>query len=135
MPFGEPVFFKGKYIEDKVYPLYIQMITCNFKVKKNHIPTIQIKGNRFIRENEYLESSNGKLLTLVLTNIDLQLFLDHYDIVNNEIYYECGWKFKAINGLFTDYIDKWIKVKIEASKSGNKGLRTIAKLMLNSLYR
>lgn len=134
MPFGEPVFFTGKYKEDTVYPLYIQMITCAFKVKEHHIPTIQIKGNRFIKENEYIESSHGKTITLVLTSIDLRLFLEHYDIIGN-ITYECGWKFKQVYGLFTDYIDKWIKVKIEATKSGNKGKRTIAKLLLNSLYR
>ena len=133
MPYGEPIFYSGKYQEDKVYPLYIQMITCAFQVKKNHIPTIQIKGNRFIRENEFIESSQGKQVTLVLTCVDLKLFLDHYDIIGN-IIYECGWKFKQVYGLFTDYIDKWIKVKIEATKSGNKGKRTIAKLLLNSLY-
>ena len=83
-------------------------------------------------ENEYLESSNGELITLVLSNIDLKLFLDQYDVY--ELTYECGWKFKAMNGIFTEYIDKWIKVKNEATISGNKGMRSLAKLMLNSLY-
>ena len=32
------------------------------------------------------------------------------------------------------YIDKWIKVKNEATITGNKGMRSLAKLMLNSLY-
>jgi hypothetical protein len=36
--------------------------------------------------------------------------------------------------LFTDYIDKWYGVKQQATEDGNKPLRTIAKLMLNSLY-
>ena len=35
LPFGEPIFFNGKYEEDKVYNLYIQMITCSFKIKEN----------------------------------------------------------------------------------------------------
>ena len=39
-----------------------------------------------------------------------------------------------MQGLFTSYIDKWIKIKIESQKQGNKGMRTLAKLMLNSLY-
>ena len=131
MPIGEPFFFEGKYQEDKVYPLYIQMLTCCFELKKGKIPTIQIKGSHYI-ENEYLESSNGELITLVLSNIDLELFLDQYDVY--ELTYECGWKFKAMNGIFTEYIDKWIKVKNEATISGNKGMRSLAKLMLNSLY-
>ena len=58
LPFGEPVFFQGEYKQDKVYDLYIQMITCSFTIKKNKIPTIQIKNNRsFFKANEYLTSS------------------------------------------------------------------------------
>jgi len=61
LPFGEPLFFEGKYKEDKVYNLYIQMITCSFEIKKNKIPTIQIKNNKaFFRANEYLETSNRR---------------------------------------------------------------------------
>lgn len=133
LPFGEPVFYDGQYKDDKIYELYIQMITCSFKVKKNKIPTIQIKNNRsFFRGNEYLESSENEIVCLVLTNIDLKLFLEQYDVFDLE--YVCGWKFKAINGLFKGYIDKWIKIKNEATINNNKGQRTMAKLMLNSLY-
>ena len=131
MPIGDPILFEGKYIPDKVYPLYIQMISCCFELKEGKIPTIQIKGSHFI-ENEYLESSNGEIITLVLSNIDLKLFLEQYNVY--ELTYECGWKFKAMNNIFTDYINKWIKVKNEATISGNKGMRSLAKIMLNSLY-
>lgn len=132
MPIGEPIFFEGEYKEDRVYPLYIQMLTCCFELKDGMIPTIQIKNSKYFMENEYLTSSDGEIVTLVLSNIDLKLFLEHYNIY--ELHYECGWKFKAMNGIFTEYIDKWIKVKIEATKSGNKGMRQIAKIALNSLY-
>lgn len=132
MPIGEPFFFEGEYQEDKVYPLYIQCLTCCFELKVGKIPTIQIKNSKVFMENEYLESSNGELITLVLSNIDLKLFLEQYNVY--ELTYECGWKFKAMNGIFTEYIDKWIKVKNEATISGNKGMRSLAKLMLNSLY-
>ena len=132
MPIGEPIFFEGEYKEDKVYPLYLQCLSCCFELKDGKIPTIQIKGNKYFMENEYLENSYGEIVTLVLSNIDLKLFLDHYNVY--ELNYECGWKFKAMNGIFTDYIDKWIKVKIEATKKGNKGMRQIAKIALNSLY-
>ena len=131
MPFGEPFFYEGKYEEDKVYNLYIQMITCSFEIKENKIPTIQIKRSHFI-ENEYLTSSNNEIVCLVLTNIDLKLFLEQYNVYDLE--YICGWKFRSLTGVFTKYIDKWITRKIEATKSGNKGMRTLAKLMLNSLY-
>lgn len=132
MPIGEPILFQGEYKEDKVYPLYIQMISCAFELKKNKIPTIQVKKSKMFLDNEYLTSSNGEIVTLVLSSIDLKLFLEQYDVY--ELSYECGWKFKSMNGIFKEYIDKWINVKIEATKSGNKGMRTLAKILLNSLY-
>ena len=132
MPFGEPIFYEGKYEEDKVYPLYIQQITCSFELKHNKIPTIQIRKNMLFKENEYLKSSNNEIVTLTLTSIDLKLFLEQYDVY--DLKYKCGWKFKSLTGVFKEYIDKWMRVKIEATKTGNKGLRAIAKLCLNSLY-
>ena len=133
LPFGEPIYFNGKYKEDKVYSLYIQMISCSFKLKKNKIPTIQIKNNKaFFRANEYLESSENEIVVLTLTNVDLELFFEHYEVYDLE--YLCGWKFKGITGIFTKYIDKWIGRKNKATIEGNKGQRTLAKLMLNSLY-
>lgn len=51
LPFGEPIFYTGEYKQDRVYPLYIQMITCSFEIKENKIPTIQIKNSmNFIRK-------------------------------------------------------------------------------------
>lgn len=95
LPYGEPVYFEGKYKEDKVYPLYIQKITCSFKLKKNKIPTIQIKNSFFFRGNEYLESSEnyeGNIVDLTLTSIDLKLFFEQYDVSN--LQYLEGYKFK-----------------------------------------
>lgn len=131
LPFGEPFFYVGEYVEDKVYPLYIQRLTCSFKIKDGKIPTIQIKHSRFV-DNEYLTDSGEEPVALTLTSVDLKLFLEQYDVW--DLHYESGWKFKAMRGLFTEYIDKWIKVKNEATISGNKGIRQVAKIMLNSLY-
>ena len=131
LPFGEPFFYEGEYKEDIIYPLYIQRITCSFKIKKNKIPTIQIKHRQFI-DNEYLTSSNGEIVALTLTNVDLKLFFEQYEV--EDLKYHCGWKFKAMHGLFKEYIDKWIGIKNDATISGNKGLRQVAKIMLNSLY-
>ena len=108
------------------------MLTCSFEIKKNKIPTIQIKKTLTFLENEYLESSNNEIVCLVLTNVDLKLFLEQYNVY--DLKYKCGWKFKAIKGMFKEYIDKWMKRKIEASKSGNAAQRSMSKLQLNSLY-
>lgn len=132
MPYGEPIFYEGKYVEDNIYPLYIQRIVCSFEIKKDMIPTIQVKGKRFFLENEYLESSKGEVIALTLTSIDLKLFLDHYEVY--DIDYVCGWKFKSMNGMFNEYIDYWIEEKNKATIEGNRGKRQIAKLLLNSLY-
>lgn len=131
LPFGEPFFYTGEYVPDKVYPLYIQRLTCSFKIKEGKIPTIQIKHSRFV-DNEYLTDSGIEPVALTLTSIDLKLFFEQYDVY--DLHYECGWKFKGMRGLFTSYIDKWIKVKNEATLNGNKGMRQVAKIMLNSLY-
>ena len=131
LPFGDPFFYVGEYKEDKVYPLYIQRLTCSFKIKERKIPTIQIKHSRFV-DNEYLTDSGEEPVALTLTSVDLKLFLEQYDVW--DLNYESGWKFKGMRGLFTEYIDKWIKVKNEATISGNKGMRQVAKIMLNSLY-
>ena len=132
LPIDFPKYYQGKYEDDKIYNLYIQRISCSFKLKKNKIPCIQIKNNPRFIGNEYLESSDNENLILTLTNVDLQLFLDHYDVFNIE--YLDGWKFKSVNGLFKEYTEKWIERKNEATIQGNKGIRTLCKLMLNSLY-
>lgn len=132
MPFGEGIFFTGKYEYDKIFDLYVQMFTCNFSIKPNHIPTIQLKNNLSFVPTEYITDSNGEDITLCLTCVDLKLFFDHYDVYN--ITYHSGWKFMSATGMFKDYIDKWNRVKSESTLNGNKGMRTLAKLMLNSLY-
>ena len=133
MPYGEPIYYEGKYKDDNIYDLYIQMISCSFKLKKNKIPMIQIKNDRFhFKGTEYLESSKGEIVILTLTSVDLKLFFEQYDVYN--LKFVAGWKFKSIKGIFDEYIDKWIQRKIEATKEGNKGQRTLAKLMLNALY-
>lgn len=132
MPYGEGIYFDGKYVSDKLYNLYIQNITCQFRIKKDMIPTIQIKNNLSFVPTEYLSSSNGESINLTLTNVDLKLFLEHYDIY--DVSYNWGWKYKSSTKIFKSYIDYWNELKVKATKEGNKPLRTIAKLMLNSLY-
>ena len=133
LPFGEPIFFEGQYQKDVLYPLYIQTFSCIFEVKKNMIPTIQIKNSLSFIPNEYVKSSDGDIVTLTLTSVDFELFLEHYNIIG-EITYHSGWKFRSLKGLFSRYIDYWSEQKIKSKKEGNDALYRIAKLMLNSLY-
>lgn len=138
LPYGGPLEFPGKYETNKQYPLYVQNLRCFFKLKPNHLPTIQLKNNPFFNSTTYLESSvNSKtgvdeLTELCLTSVDLELFLKHYDIFNVE--WLGGYMFKSSTTLFCNWVKKWNEKKIAADKQGNKGKRTIAKLVLNNLY-
>lgn len=128
LPHGTPIFFRGKYEPDELYPLYTQMFTCEFELKPGKIPTIQ--DRRF--GSTYITSSNDEQMTLCLNSVDLALFLENYEITN-PIWHN-GWKFMGSTGLFDEYIDKWSDAKIQARKAENWGLYMIAKLFLNSLY-
>lgn len=132
LPYGRPVFFSGQYQPDNMHPLFIQRLRCQFELKANKIPMIQLKHNLSFVPTEYLKSSNDQIITLTLTNIDLELFLENYDVYEME--YVNGWKFKGASGMFDQYIDYWTEIKIQATKDKNAGLRAIAKLYLNSLY-
>jgi hypothetical protein len=82
--------------------------------------------------NEYIESSRSEIVTLTLTNPDLELFFQQYDV--NVIEWQGGWKFKKARGIFTKYINYWTEQKIKAKKEGNRPQYLLSKLMLNNLY-
>lgn len=128
LPYGYPMFFEGEPEPDENFPLFIVRLACEFEIKKDHIPTIQLKNNRAFLETEYLTSSNGEIVEMTLTNVDLKLFLEHYNVYNLE--YDCGWRFKGMKGMFCDYIDHWMHIK----ETTTGALRQLAKLQLNSLY-
>lgn len=132
LPYGKPKRFKGEYKVDENYPLYIVTLNCHFDIKDKHLPTLQLKNNLAFIPTQYLTTSGEEEVTLTLTNVDLKLFLDHYHVTDIE--YFGGYKFKASNEIFKEFVDKWTKQKIEAEKSGNKGKRTQAKLNMNSAY-
>lgn len=131
LPFGEPIYYTGKYRQDKLYPLYIQKLSCSFVLKEGYIPTIQLKHSGLFRGTDFLESSDGNIVELTLTSVDLKLFLDHYNVYN--VSWISGYKFMQSKNMFKEYIDKWYAIKAQATKDGNKGLRQIAKDMMNSL--
>lgn len=132
IPYSMPEPFEGKYKPDKLYPLYTQRLSCTFDIKPNKIPSIQLKNCASFMPNEYIESSKDEIVTLTLTNPDLELFFQQYDV--NVIAYHGGWKFKRARGMFTDYINHWTEEKIKAKKEGNRPQYLLSKLMLNNLY-
>lgn len=132
LPYGMPEPFEGKYQYDKFYPLYTQRLSCTFRIKPDKIPSIQIKSSMSFMPNEYIESSKDEIVTLTLTNPDLELFFKQYDV--NVIEYHGGWKFKKAKGLFENYINYWTEQKIKSKKEGNRPQYILSKMFLNSLY-
>lgn len=124
LPYGKPWWSE---VEEDDADLFILSLTFTAKLKPNHIPCIQIKRSIQFNSQEFLEEVNEPT-TVSITSVDLEMWQEQYDL---KIWAINGyWNFKGIEGLFNDYIDKWMAVK--ANSTG--GARTIAKLHLNSLY-
>ncbi len=126
-PVGKPEWFGGKYIKNEEFPLYIQEITCEFMLKPDGIPMVQLKGNWYYAAHTYVEESIEPT-NIKLTDIDLELFLENYDV--DILSYNGGYMFRSMAGMFDEYIAQWRRIK----ESSQGGIRQIAKLMLNSLY-
>lgn len=133
LPYGLPVYFKGEPPKDTCYPLYTVHIQAQFYLKPGKLPTIQMKNSLYFKPNEYLENSDGEVVDIWLTSLDLELFLEHYEVP--VLRFIDGYMFRAGKSkAIAKYIDYWMGVKEEATRTGNKGLRTLAKLMLNNIY-
>lgn len=151
-PVGKPTFWQGNFIPEEALQenrLFIVRVKTRFELKKDKLPTIQIKGSPYYRGKEWLTSSdvtfNGKKYsrlkkpdgsvvdlrpTLTLTEVDYKLLQEHYDLTDFEILDGCYfWKMDG-KLLFGDYINMWAEVK----KTSKGARRQEAKLFLNNLY-
>lgn len=128
-PVGEGKVFEGRYEADETYPLYFQALTCEFTLKKDRVPMIQLRGRGFYGEHEYVQQSLEPE-TLVLTSVDLALLFENYDV--DVLSWNGGFKFQSRPGeeLFGSYIHHWGEIK-QKSKGA---MRQLAKLYLNNLY-
>lgn len=128
-PYGKGKYFKGKPVKSSLYPLYIIHLKCEFVIKKDHLPTIQIK-NSIYAENEYLSMSDGPT-ELWLTNVDYELFRKHYHIINEtEDMFIDGYYYAGHVGFFDEYIDIYMNIKINSDGAEKE----TAKNFLNNLY-
>lgn len=151
-PIGTPHFWKGNYIPNETQEgskYFFVRIKTRFYLKKNMLPTIQIKGNLLYKSTQWLKTSDvynkktGKYsryyldydgnkadswVILTLTCTDYEMMLKHYHVEDFEILDGC-W-FYTVTGLFDEYMEKYRKIK-ETSKGAQ---RQLAKLFLNNLY-
>lgn len=126
LPIGKPYYRKPEKDE-----LYIVRFKTEFSLKEGYLPTIQVKNSMRYSETEYLKESIGET-ELTLTNLDYELFKEHYDVwYEKDHVYMC---FKSKIGLLKEYIDRWMEEKYESVKNHQEDRKYIAKRRLNSPY-
>lgn len=132
LPYGTPQHFDGWYEENEDYPLYIQMVKVDCRLKEGKLPCIKVGGSIGQIGTDYLIDTEGEPVFLYLTKPEMELFTENYEVYDMD----ClgGWMFQSRKGMFNGYIDYWMGIKAYATKTKNKSLRMIAKLMLNALY-
>lgn len=149
-PYGAGSYCTGKPMDsitkDKNKYYFIR-VKCRFQLKPGMFPWLHIRGDSKYHSNENLCSSdlywNGKyyryyydeerniqdtIREYTFTCKDWELFQKTYNIFDLE-YLDYIW-FWCISGLFDDYIDHYMEIKI--NKKGFE--RELAKLFLNNLY-
>lgn len=158
MPIGHPKIIKGGFIDaDNEYfyparvskedreimcekfinnhPLFIVNFSAKFEVKDNklHFAKTRLTGAEgdatpIASSDEMRFDMYGNIVTLCMTNIEFELFLEQYDIEYieiNEVHY-----YSARQGLFNDYVEYYLDKK--ENNTGAK--RTVAKGCLNGLF-
>lgn len=139
-PIGKPKYFTGQIPEiakDSDHYYFVRIRT-HFEIKEGYLPTVQIKGDLCYPGREWLTSSDvqsrGSAITeygiveLILTQTDWEMLQKHY--ILKDLVIIDGYYFRAMTGIFDDYINKYAKIK-QTSKGA---MRTLAKLFLNNLY-
>lgn len=135
-PVGKPQYGKGK-CAGGANMYYYQRIRCEFTIKPGKLPFIRIKRSYLYNSRECLTSSDvvvgmqhqRNVVELTLTQTELALFFEHYDVVGLE--YVDYMIFSGVCGMFDWYIDKYREQKNNAP---NMVIRTGAKLKQNNLY-
>ena len=126
LPFGPPILEKPRGKQQ-----YVIQFNCEFELKEGYLPTIQVKHNPIYRQTEYLTESMG-ITQLTMTNIDFELFLEHYDVLYMDEPKYITFTSKV--GLLAKYIDYWTEQKIKAKENHNDAMYYLSKRWLNSPY-
>lgn len=132
LPYGKPLISKGYVKTTYDRPLAIYEITFNSLVlKKGYKPIFRnnqvfaTDGKRYSGNTYFTEIGAGRI---VLTNVEYDYVINNYDFINLNV--EKSFLFKAIRGIFDQYIGHFYKIK----ETSYGALKAIAKLFLNALY-
>lgn len=134
MPVGIPSL---RYSVPADGQLWVGKLRVKLSLKDGHIPWFlwkngmdaYMEGTDCSTPVEYCDSYHY----MTLTSVDYATLSEDYDIEEDpEEYGRYFYVFKQAEGLFTDYIEKYIKIKNESPKGSPE--RTEAKLLLNACY-
>jgi len=128
LPYGTPVYYLGKYKKDNKYTLYIQRIEVCCKLKENYKPTVLLKNRFYQKQLSYLTDTEGQMIELTLTSVDMELLYKHYEIF--DIKYIDGYMFLSSTKLMRSFIKPLYEKKC-TTKGAEKERY---KLLLNALY-
>lgn len=126
MPTGSPIWYDGEYRHDDDYPLHVDVISFDARLKRKKTATLTNILPVWGYEGERLDSTLG-VVTMPVTDVDWETLTENYDTHVWE--HVGGWKFRKSHGLYYNYVDKWFHVK--QTEIGER--RQMAKLLLNSL--
>lgn len=122
LPYGEPIYFKGKYQKNEIYDLYVQKIIVDCELKDGYIPAIRDENGDYLINTDIPQE-------LTLTSVDLNLLYKFYNIYAIE--YVEGYMMKSVIGLFSEFVNKFYDMKKNGKTPGEV---LTAKLILNMLY-
>lgn len=125
MPIGKPIECKSEKDAER-FNFYIISINARYELKKGYIATIGGGVGKY-GGTLYKSSSGGEYERLVITNYDLKIIKEFYDI---DYEFEWCFGFETKQGLFEKYCDLFMEIKAKS-----KGIiRAGAKVFLNSPY-
>lgn len=143
-PVGVPVRLKSmpseEIMNDRRYVSFLKL-RIKAKIKQDAvIPFVSLgrqgrvgmSFNRPYHTNDFLREIDE---TFWVTSIDYRSIQNYYDIEEQEFIEGIIYTPEnTSNDIFNEYISKWRKIKEQAAREGNAGLKQLAKIMLNSLY-
>ena len=146
LPYGTPVKFEGNYYDKQnrkyhsKYPLYIQHIKGDYRIKPNALPCIPQKES-IDEPNKVTYIHNTSNRTLFLSNVDIKwLYRNYYnngiDFFDDDDYgmqYCGGYMFKASDRILKPWIDYWCEERVQAEIDGDVCRRKLCKIVINAL--
>lgn len=131
LPIGAPILFEGKIETNEVYKLFVQKVSVVARLKNGKIPFLRSRTHPDFHPLDYICDTKGEFLSVTLTNLELDLLFENYDV--DDIVYHKGWKFRASEHIFDEYVEHWTNEKERAKDEDDAAGYVTSKMYLNSL--